>query len=306
VSSKAFPAIVMSIVAKLLLFASVPLAALAAEQAEAPVDLTSETLAADDECAAGDDTCALNALQTRKEQMSREEVAEEGADTKVKETAADGEVETAGLAKWYLGRVGESCTQACSSHRLKCSSADFRVASNWMQVWTFASQAGAQCRMSWANDNRHGAGFTAGSPSVCVQSRCGSDMQGTCTYDTMVRATCDGAPATGFQRLCPCAQGSSWFGGSSSPAPVPAPAYNSGYYPASAPTNGGFVPSPQGQYPNSAPVSCSRDTGGTCSFLPCAKSRGTQAVCAKQGSKKKCLCQPGYCAVKGVCKRATR
>jgi len=286
----------------LVLVSALPLAALCSS-AEGVVADGAAALVADDECLASTDGpspgCALNELQLKAKVQAQEETSTDDAENQTEAMAA---------SRWYLGRVGESCTQACYSHRLACSPNELRMATNWQQVWSFAGQAGAKCTMSWANDNMHGMGFTAGVPAVCLQARCGSDLPGTCAYDATPRSTCDGLPATGFQRLCPCgaSSGAAW-GAHPAPAPygwsVPAPAP---HYPQSvpAPQNAGWpVPSPA-PHPYSAPATpCDKDTGGTCSWLSCSKSRGTGASCVKSSGKNKCLCKAGYCAVKGVCQK---
>jgi len=239
---------------------------------------------ADDECAAHEDpaACALNAVQLRASQHAE-----------------------ATTAKWYLGQVGATCTATCKAHRMSCSAADFKSVTGWQPLFAAAQQAGSQCKYSWANDGRHGEGFY-NVPAVCTQAKCGADMQGTCAYDTSPRATCEGVPATGFSRLCPCSGSTS---SSFWPSPAPAPAR-----PPTAPTAGHYPTS--GSYPAPAPAplppaashatQCKADTGGTCKYMGCAKSRGTSVVCDKKAGYK-CMCKPGFCSdKKGACVKAAR
>lgn len=249
--------VVASLALLLLASASVP-------QAEEDASVvTGAGLAADDECAADADpeACALNAVQLRK---ARVEEVEGGA------------------ATWYLGHPGDTCTAVCKSHRMTCSASDLNQVKDWQQLFDVAMKAGAQCKYSWANDGHHGAGFY-NVPSICTLSTCGVDSQGTCAYDKSPQASCDGTPATGFSRICPCVAG----GSSSWSSPSPSPASSSSLSP--SPTQG----------------TCKADTGGTCKLLGCAKSRGAGVTCSKKAGYK-CECKPGYCAnKKGVCEKAS-
>mmetsp|Transcript_182712 Transcript_182712/g.578831 ORF Transcript_182712/g.578831 Transcript_182712/m.578831 type:complete len:289 (+) Transcript_182712:103-969(+) len=253
---------------------------------------------ADDECTAEDEACALNALQLRKavQKVSAEDEVEEGAtaEVAVEEGAVVALDDTASVTNWYMGSVGESCVTVCNTKHLSCSSSELQSVRDWQQVWSAASSAGASCTMSWANDGRHGQGFD-NSPLVCNAGKCGSDSKGTCTYDTSPRSTCDGAPAAGFSRLCPCSSSSS------SPSPSPKPPSGNSQSPSPSPRPPfGNSPSPKPPYVQSS--TCKADTGGTCSWMNCATSRGTSAQV--QCTNKKCLCMAGYCSVNGVCKKA--
>jgi len=244
--------------------------------------------AVDDECAADSDpaTCALNALQLRASKMSTQvEVAGEAT-----------------AATWVLGRQDATCTETCSAQRMSCSAADFKSVTGWQTLFTIAQQAGSQCIYSWANDNKHGPGFN-NVPAICNLARCGSDLQGTCAYDMAPKATCDGRPATGFSRLCPCAASS---GSGYMPAPLPSP-----YVPAPGPSPYSPAPGPSpitGSGPSTTSGSCqalgmSADTGGSCKYLSCSKSRG-KTTCDKKTSK--CMCAAGYCAdKKGKCVKSS-
>jgi len=242
---------------------------------------------ADDECMAGDDpaACALNAVQLRASQAQQEGAA---------------------VAKWYLGQVGASCSATCSAQRMSCSAADFKSVTGWQQLFGAAQQAGAQCKYSWANDGRHGEGFY-NVPAVCTLAKCGADMQGTCAYDVSPRSTCEGVPATGFSRLCPCAGSAS---ASLWPAPAPAPAMPSS---PSLPSSHGFHPSPApapmpASHGSHAAATCKAETGGTCKLMGCAASRGgNKAVVCDKKAGYKCLCKTGFCAdKKGACVAASR
>lgn len=271
----------------------------------------------EDECASNDESCALNALQRRATKQVI--VNEEGGEST--------------MAKWYLGNPGESCTQVCQMQRQTCSVRDLASITNWQQAWQVASQAGAKCKMSWANDGHHEQGFFNG-PLVCNAPRCGSDAAGTCTYDAHPRSTCQGPPAMGFSRVCPCSASAATYDPRPPsnpsfipPAHVPAPTslpnqhvpHPPGYptkpthsqslppnYPPnpthsqSLPPN--YAPNPahsQSLPPHSGHKVCEVNTGGTCSILGCSKSR--HAICDKKS--KKCVCPPGQCSVNGACAR---
>jgi len=242
-------------------------------------------------CMAG--YCSVNGVCKKAAELL--EVEEDAtAEVAVKEGAAVALDDTASVTNWYMGSVGESCVTVCNTKHLSCSSSELQSVRDWQQVWSAASSAGASCTMSWANDGRHGQGFD-NSPLVCNAGKCGSDSKGTCTYDTSPRSTCDGAPAAGFSRLCPCSSSSS------SPSPSPKPPSGNSQSPSPSPRPPfGNSPSPKPPYVQSS--TCKADTGGTCSWMNCATSRGTSAQV--QCTNKKCLCMAGYCSVNGVCKKA--
>jgi len=286
-------------------------------------DFMEEALMMDDECMFGDgeEACAMQALQIKSARAEKTEAQEENFENSgenfgenLEEVAASGE----SLAvNWVMGQPGQSCAMVCRGAHAMCSDVDLRATKDWQKVWQAASQAGGQCRMSWANDGRHDAGF-ANAPLICNAAMCGADSQGTCTYDTSGRSSCAGQPAPGFSRLCPCKSAGSYTpstpsypthtqptypGGSAyhpgQPQPQPSmpfsPTPSMPYHPGSTPYHPGSTPSS----PSTTKTCKTLETGGTCSVFGCAKSRGVGVKC----EKKKCVCLPGYCAMKGVCRK---
>lgn len=182
--------------------------------------------------------------------------------------------QVAAAAKWHIGTPGLSCSAVCSSQGMSCSAPAFSSMTDWQSVWNTAQTAGGACKMTWKNDNGYGHEGFANSPLICNAAFCGVDSQGTCTYDTAPRATCDGMPATGTYQ----------------PLPVPLVPVPSVPFPSPSATVKPSVTTVK-------PHTCKIDTGGSCMIQGCHASRGP-TVCTSH----KCECAKDHCAsAEGVC-----
>merc|ERR1712232_201840 len=110
-----------------------------------------------------------------------------------------------------------------------------------------------------------------------------------CVLDKKNTCTCDAAPMCKRPKVAPAVMEADCT--KIAPAPHHAPAPAPHHAPAPAPHH---APAPA-PAPVVAKKVCSKDTGGTCAFFSCHKSRGAKCV------DDKCVCGAGQCAVNGKC-----
>lgn len=248
------------------------LLAATAEDADIPVS----ALSADEECAVGPDgkapACALNALQRNAQQKAA------GGDEAVAEASA----------------VNATAAQASESDDAEEPEAfveleeaeDDGLEAESVEELDSVEEEHDSSKDAW------GRRRSSSSSSTRKKNKCCKCYDKTVSWSAS--GTCSHCQKSGiFKAVAPptkCQKGSSQWNGKD-------PSWPQHCAKECAKLLAKYTPSPGGNHHGTSPGTCKIETGGSCKFFGCKKSRGPHVKCVKR----KCVCTAGTCANRGRC-----